>query len=323
MPSTSVKQQRAMGMAYALRKGKLDPDKVSDSVKNISKSMTLKQLKDFASTSHKDLKKSAMQYNVSSLLSQLLKKYNKDKLDVKTKSEEWKNTKQAAAGLKALSTLPKLLPAKYLSRFKNLFAGSKPAVNAVKNTTTQSAPAASLFSKMLQGTKETYKNLNPLYRQAWKGVNPFSKEFYKLDIPTPKFVLKHPFQTVLNAPLLYEGYGEVKDKIKDKDYTGALMSAATAATLLKSKGSLKTFIPFYSATTTRDMIIHPEKYLYPDEYSDDYTKAILEQEAYNDAMNRINKVKTDNPNLLRRPATLNYSRDWTGNSEAYNPNARF
>jgi hypothetical protein len=45
MPSTSVAQQKLMGMAYALKKGELDP----------KDSMTLKQLKDFASTKHDGL----------------------------------------------------------------------------------------------------------------------------------------------------------------------------------------------------------------------------------------------------------------------------
>jgi hypothetical protein len=59
MPSTSKTQQRLMGVAYAVKKGdmkisNIDPiykDKVQELVSN----MTLKQLKDFASTSHDGL----------------------------------------------------------------------------------------------------------------------------------------------------------------------------------------------------------------------------------------------------------------------------
>lgn len=57
MPSTSKKQQRLMGMAYAYAKG--DMPEASDSVKKLAKSFLrkgkkrgLKKLKDFASTKH-------------------------------------------------------------------------------------------------------------------------------------------------------------------------------------------------------------------------------------------------------------------------------
>lgn len=55
MPSTSKAQQRLMGMAYALKKGEMDPKDASQEVKDLADSMTLKQLKDFASTKHEGL----------------------------------------------------------------------------------------------------------------------------------------------------------------------------------------------------------------------------------------------------------------------------
>lgn len=55
MPSTSKAQQRLMGMAYAYKKGELDSNEVSDEVKDIADGMTLKDLKDFASTKHEGL----------------------------------------------------------------------------------------------------------------------------------------------------------------------------------------------------------------------------------------------------------------------------
>ncbi len=59
MPSKSKSQQRIMGLAYAYKSGDvkskdLNP-KYADEVKKISKSMTKKQLKDFAKTKHKGL----------------------------------------------------------------------------------------------------------------------------------------------------------------------------------------------------------------------------------------------------------------------------
>ena len=55
MPSTSKAQQRLMGMAYAYKKGELSSSEVSDEVKELADGMTLKQLKDFASTKHEGL----------------------------------------------------------------------------------------------------------------------------------------------------------------------------------------------------------------------------------------------------------------------------
>lgn len=59
MPSKSKSQQRIMGLAYAYKSGDvkskdLNP-KYAEDIKKISKSMTKKQLKDFAKTKHKGL----------------------------------------------------------------------------------------------------------------------------------------------------------------------------------------------------------------------------------------------------------------------------
>lgn len=55
MPSTSKAQQRLMGQAYAYKKGELKSSEVSAEIKELADSMTLKQLKDFASTKHDGL----------------------------------------------------------------------------------------------------------------------------------------------------------------------------------------------------------------------------------------------------------------------------
>ena len=59
MPSTSIAQQQLMGMAYSLKKGEMDPKDASQEVKDLADSMTLQDLKDFASTKHKGLPKKA------------------------------------------------------------------------------------------------------------------------------------------------------------------------------------------------------------------------------------------------------------------------
>ena len=59
MPSTSIAQQHLMGMAYSLKKGEMDPKDASQEVKDLADSMSLQDLKDFASTKHKGLPKKA------------------------------------------------------------------------------------------------------------------------------------------------------------------------------------------------------------------------------------------------------------------------
>lgn len=56
MPAKSKAQQRLFGMAYAVRKDKLDDDDAGGDVKKIANSkMTTKTIKKFAKTKHKNL----------------------------------------------------------------------------------------------------------------------------------------------------------------------------------------------------------------------------------------------------------------------------
>ena len=63
MPSKSEKQQRAMGMAYAAKTGKLDPSKLSPKLRKMMNNMSAKQLKEFAETKHDNIKKKASIYS--------------------------------------------------------------------------------------------------------------------------------------------------------------------------------------------------------------------------------------------------------------------
>lgn len=68
MPSVSKTQQRLMGQALAYKRGEvkakdLNPD-YADEIKKLAKSMTEKQLKDFAGTKHKNLPEKAKENNV-------------------------------------------------------------------------------------------------------------------------------------------------------------------------------------------------------------------------------------------------------------------
>lgn len=55
MPAQSVQQQKIMGLALAYKRGDVPASKVSDEVKKIAKSMTMKELEKYASTKHKGL----------------------------------------------------------------------------------------------------------------------------------------------------------------------------------------------------------------------------------------------------------------------------
>lgn len=55
--AVSQAQQKLMAMAYALKKGEMDPADASDEVKKLADSMSMKDLKDFASTKHDELPK--------------------------------------------------------------------------------------------------------------------------------------------------------------------------------------------------------------------------------------------------------------------------
>ena len=59
MPATSEKQQRAMGIALAAKRGEIKKSKQSPSIRKMMNSMSEEQLKEFASTKHADIKKSA------------------------------------------------------------------------------------------------------------------------------------------------------------------------------------------------------------------------------------------------------------------------
>lgn len=55
MASKSKSQQRLFGIAYAYKKGDIPEEEVSDEVKDLADSLSLKKLKDYAETKHDDL----------------------------------------------------------------------------------------------------------------------------------------------------------------------------------------------------------------------------------------------------------------------------
>lgn len=63
MASLSKSQQQFMGMVYSLQNGELSPDEVSQDVRDAAANMKKKDVKDFASTKHKNLPKKVKEYS--------------------------------------------------------------------------------------------------------------------------------------------------------------------------------------------------------------------------------------------------------------------
>jgi hypothetical protein len=68
MPATSIAQQRLMGQAYALKTGELKPEdlnpKYRKQIEDLADSMSEKDLKDYAETSHEDLPQTVKENNM-------------------------------------------------------------------------------------------------------------------------------------------------------------------------------------------------------------------------------------------------------------------
>ena len=63
--AVSKQQQKLMGLALAYKRGEVEDSEVSDTVKDLAKSMSTKELEDFASTKHKGLPQKKEDNNIS------------------------------------------------------------------------------------------------------------------------------------------------------------------------------------------------------------------------------------------------------------------
>lgn len=77
MPAVSQSQQRLMGQAYALKKGEIKPEDLDpeyrDQIEDLANGMTIKQLKDYAETSHAKLPKKIREMKEISTFEDFLK----------------------------------------------------------------------------------------------------------------------------------------------------------------------------------------------------------------------------------------------------------
>jgi hypothetical protein len=67
MPAVSQQQQKIMGLALAYKRGEVPASQVSDKVKELAKSMTMKELEKYAGTPHKGLPKKVNESSVKEL----------------------------------------------------------------------------------------------------------------------------------------------------------------------------------------------------------------------------------------------------------------
>lgn len=65
--AVSKQQQKLMGLALAYKRGEVSSDKVSDTVKDLAKGMSEKELEDFAKTKHKGLPQKKEDVSVESV----------------------------------------------------------------------------------------------------------------------------------------------------------------------------------------------------------------------------------------------------------------
>lgn len=82
MPAKSQQQQKIMGLALAYKRGEVPASEVSDKVKSLAKSMTLKELEKYASTKRKGLPKTVKESSSLSTFEQFLREKDEDADDV-------------------------------------------------------------------------------------------------------------------------------------------------------------------------------------------------------------------------------------------------
>ena len=97
MPALSQQQQKLMGLALAYKRGKVSSSDVSKTVKQLSNSMSEKELEKYASTSHKGLPKkvgetktSMTREEINKLVSDAVQEVMNEKFNVKVLTSEQK-----------------------------------------------------------------------------------------------------------------------------------------------------------------------------------------------------------------------------------------
>jgi hypothetical protein len=101
--AVSQSQQKLMGMAYALKKGEMDRGEASDEVQRIADTMSLSDLKDFASTKHDDLPTKIETADLVKDLEQLNEKFDFKGSKIRNPYEDWNGAVAALTGLATMA----------------------------------------------------------------------------------------------------------------------------------------------------------------------------------------------------------------------------
>ena len=119
--SISQQQQKLMGLALSVKKGKTPKSEVSKKVKDVAKSMSEKDLEDFASTKHKGLpKKVEPKENYMNMVGKAITKANLLNLDKISPSVKYESELEK----KVVSLVEKHIPAKMTKKdLLNLLEG--------------------------------------------------------------------------------------------------------------------------------------------------------------------------------------------------------
>ena len=105
MPALSQQQQKLMGLALAVKRGKIPASKASKSVQQLAKSMTEKDIEKFAATKHKGLPKkvgesktSLTKEELNQLVADAVQEVMNEKFSTKVLTSEQKQTYIEAIG---------------------------------------------------------------------------------------------------------------------------------------------------------------------------------------------------------------------------------
>ena len=105
MPALSQQQQKLMGLALAVKRGKIPASKASKSVQQLAKSMTEKDIEKFASTKHKGLPKKVgeskttlTKEELNQLVADAVQEVMNEKFSTKVLTSEQKQTYIEAIG---------------------------------------------------------------------------------------------------------------------------------------------------------------------------------------------------------------------------------
>jgi len=218
MPSTSKSQQRLMGVAYAVKNGDMQLSDVDaayrEEVKNLVDNMTLKQLKDFASTKHDGLPErvkeavdlSRVKSNMQSISQ---KEWDKTNKDYKTVINGQKYKMVYDDGRDATILVPVVIEEDLATITPNMLGGmgdvvlpnagalgSGDAPAGISDPDGKKKKKAKLIMSMEEFMNEQHKQIEPFMPEQPKDEETGGGEYSKGTVPLPdkEFIARQNMQ---------------------------------------------------------------------------------------------------------------------------------